>query len=520
MIVETPLSGAPVRVPASPLPGNADGRDPEFVLQFSSELAGEPMADNPKADTPDTGLPVESGPVGDSAGKDIERPDLDNDPGDSGLPFGTGLFSPSASGNRGSVGVTARDDGVPVQARAWPDAKAVPGATGLTVSQSGSVTMSGFTSFESSERRPETRAENDTVDRLGRPAAFGGSPFGAPSHSNRILKGGEHDLRKKIGVGGESDKAKPGPDGRLAVLQVEEAISDGRPGAQMAIAADRSARAFGGNMQGRNGVMALGSTSPDPDRESPFAARPADPWLRNNAIRGNGAQPTPPAQAASAGVAGQYPDLNGKGDGTAIANGSDPVLQSVRPTGPDRALPARPALFAVRSNTGHEETGEVAPLVSTLDPTPGGSENRIRSGYAPHTHRPATMAQTIVRQIAEALPRTVDAALEITLHPEELGRLRLTLSHLDGSGVLTVIADRPETLDLVRRHVALLSAEFAAQGFAHLDVSLGNERGAATERKDAAATRPGPQMPDETESGSPVARGSGTAACDTLDIRL
>ena len=111
--------------------------------------------------------------------------------------------------------------------------------------------------------------------------------------------------------------------------------------------------------------------------------------------------------------------------------------------------------------------------------------------------------------------------MEITLRPEELGRLRLTLSPGEGTaGVLTVIADRPETLELVRRHLALLVSEFAAQGFADLHVALGNDRGAAMQGQGGSAAQADDQATPDVTVDIPVPLGRPRMAADTLDIRL
>ncbi|MFD1510120.1 flagellar hook-length control protein FliK [Lacimonas salitolerans] len=128
------------------------------------------------------------------------------------------------------------------------------------------------------------------------------------------------------------------------------------------------------------------------------------------------------------------------------------------------------------------------------------------------------MGQQIARQIADAVPRNGDAALEITLHPEELGRLKLTLVSGEGVPVLHVLADRPDTMDLIRRHIDLLTREFAAQGFAGLDVALGQDRRAQGQsRGQSAASGPDAALTAADPAPTPrpaISQGGG------LDIRL
>jgi hypothetical protein len=123
--------------------------------------------------------------------------------------------------------------------------------------------------------------------------------------------------------------------------------------------------------------------------------------------------------------------------------------------------------------------------------------------------------------MADALPRVADTALEITLRPEELGRIRLTLVAAETGNVLHVAAERPETLELVRRNLGLLTQEFAAQGFGHLDVALGGRQDASpghvSSDADAEAQ---PAIPDsDTPANSRPDKGL-TRLGDTLDIRI
>ena len=80
------------------------------------------------------------------------------------------------------------------------------------------------------------------------------------------------------------------------------------------------------------------------------------------------------------------------------------------------------------------------------------------------THTPPAMAQSAAQQIAVALAnptRDTDAPLELALDPPELGRVRLQITELAGILTLTIHTERPETADLMRRHLDLLAQEFA-----------------------------------------------------------
>ena len=57
----------------------------------------------------------------------------------------------------------------------------------------------------------------------------------------------------------------------------------------------------------------------------------------------------------------------------------------------------------------------------------------------------------VAKQIAAALQTNGPGQTEIVLDPQELGRGSLSLSSADGSITVAIVADRPETMDLIRR---------------------------------------------------------------------
>ena len=74
---------------------------------------------------------------------------------------------------------------------------------------------------------------------------------------------------------------------------------------------------------------------------------------------------------------------------------------------------------------------------------------------------PATMAQ-----IADVIVAQRDGTTEITLNPHELGRVKVTISGDSSDLQVGLIVERPETLDLVRRHADLLVRELRDNGVA------------------------------------------------------
>ncbi len=84
-------------------------------------------------------------------------------------------------------------------------------------------------------------------------------------------------------------------------------------------------------------------------------------------------------------------------------------------------------------------------------------------------------ARQVANQIAIAITNTTSKTTEIALNPEELGRVRLSLSAADGAITLNVLAERAETQDLLRRHIDQLAQEFRALGYKSIAFSFGDQ---------------------------------------------
>jgi hypothetical protein len=84
----------------------------------------------------------------------------------------------------------------------------------------------------------------------------------------------------------------------------------------------------------------------------------------------------------------------------------------------------------------------------------------------------------IVTQLAGALIRNAQGATELALSPEELGRVRLRMepdaAH-PGRMVILISVERPETLELFRRHAGELADAIRAAGYSEADIGFGHE---------------------------------------------
>lgn len=141
---------------------------------------------------------------------------------------------------------------------------------------------------------------------------------------------------------------------------------------------------------------------------------------------------------------------------------------------------------------------QVSPLAHPLGE--GGPAVAVPSGAdeAPRT------ARHIARQVADQPVLRSGGAAELSLAPEELGQLRLRVEIEDGGLRILIEAARPDTADLMRRHVETLRQELRSEGLGSVSVSIGGggqERGgAAGQGRDPGpgrgATWPGLPVPD------------------------
>ncbi len=129
----------------------------------------------------------------------------------------------------------------------------------------------------------------------------------------------------------------------------------------------------------------------------------------------------------------------------------------------------------------------------------------------------------MTRQLAEVVQHMPSRPVEITLSPEELGRVRLSVSTSETGVVVNVLAERPETLDLLRRHVDQLSQEFQHLGYKDIAFSFA---GAETDA-DNDGESPGSEEQKDSPAGE-IDRADATAtqihlsagAAAGLDLRL
>ncbi len=93
--------------------------------------------------------------------------------------------------------------------------------------------------------------------------------------------------------------------------------------------------------------------------------------------------------------------------------------------------------------------------------SPAAESGRTAPAFAEHAPR-------VIETIAHAARALADRPVELVLNPEELGRLRMTLVPSDGGMTVQLTVERPETLELLRRHIDLLASDLRQAGYDRL----------------------------------------------------
>lgn len=132
------------------------------------------------------------------------------------------------------------------------------------------------------------------------------------------------------------------------------------------------------------------------------------------------------------------------------------------------------------------------------------------------TTAPAETARNAATQIAMAITNTPGKMTEIALNPEELGRVRLSLSASDGVISLNVLAERPETQELLRRHMDLLAQEFRQLGYTSISFTFGEQKGQAHAEEPVPDQAQEVEMEEDVEPSAILTKHPSTG----LDLRI
>src|SRR5690606_4615191 len=181
--------------------------------------------------------------------------------------------------------------------------------------------------------------------------------------------------------------------------------------------------------------------------------------------------PPPPAATVLAGLAGAGVDLPAAGSQSA-GHSHEPVEIPAAESTPESAEAAPAHTRAARPDEWPDVAVQTA-VAQFLDhgdappdtPAAPADPHNVRAaspqapGLAPAAVPPHQNDVAVRQQIVSALRTDGGGMVELRLAPEELGRVTMRLSMADDGLTLSIVAERAETLDLIRRNADQLTRD-------------------------------------------------------------
>ncbi len=148
------------------------------------------------------------------------------------------------------------------------------------------------------------------------------------------------------------------------------------------------------------------------------------------------------------------------------------------------------------------------------------TESTHRATDVPRQTPFSVSPRELTGQVAEAIKIVGDKVIDVQLSPKELGHIRLLMSHAEAGLMIAIHAERPETMELIRRHIDLLTQDLRIQGHQNINYSFADE-------KTGDQNRPSPRENQSLEQGvysekmNPVQNSHRTThQSEGLDLRL
>ncbi len=137
---------------------------------------------------------------------------------------------------------------------------------------------------------------------------------------------------------------------------------------------------------------------------------------------------------------------------------------------------------------------------------------------------PHDTARHIAAQLVVGVTKAGNGSTDIALDPVELGRVRMQMTTTDQTLTIVITAERPDTADLMRRHIDTLTQEFRDQGYRQVNVDIGerSDRGAPSGNAPKADGQIGAAAEPTETAARPAATLTRAAmpGSSTLDLRL
>ena len=158
---------------------------------------------------------------------------------------------------------------------------------------------------------------------------------------------------------------------------------------------------------------------------------------------------------------------------------------------------------------------EAEPVLAAVpDIKPVAEPARPNAAHIPAPQLPTETGVKVSHQVATALVQQRDQLTEITLDPPELGKVKFQMATTENTAQVVLSAERPETGDLLRRHVEQLARELADLGYSDVQFQFASDR-----QNQGGATPPDTVKADTTET-SETAPPTPMTVITGLDLRI
>lgn len=162
------------------------------------------------------------------------------------------------------------------------------------------------------------------------------------------------------------------------------------------------------------------------------------------------------------------------------------------------------------------EPKHVAESFHSTDPVGLGESKRHESQSLPALVNRPEVQRAVISQLSQVSLKP-DQPVELRLDPQELGQVRMVLTSQDQALTLVMSAERPETLDLMRRHIDQLARDFQELGYTDLKFSFEDSQTGSDPQN---SKQPKQRAAGEFTEPETVAQVLRLGATSGLDIRL
>ncbi|GGH27936.1 hypothetical protein GCM10010973_16520 [Cribrihabitans marinus] len=348
--------------------------------------------------------------------------------------------------------------------------------------------------------------DQDPEGDLVAPVAFGaGSADGLPSDAPERIAG--------VGAATEPVSQRRRPDLAFATGEQQGGSVEHRSGPLERTGADLRAR------EPANPVFQDGSVRREVQAAAPQSP-PSAPVSRIAlplAPEGDPERSAAKAGAELAEAVGTAPETSRRVPGEAISN-----VARTRPVPPERPAPetrnssaiAEPALEPdLRGDSAH---GAIADAPGMLEAGPRQIGSVAAAAAMPQAHAAET-ARSVAAQLSDAVQRRSEGRFELSLNPEELGRVQLSVRSTETGLVVTLLTERAETQELMRRHMDQLAEEFSRIGYGDVAFDFSGSGGDPSDRPREQGLS---AIPVADTGAVPAAERAANALHCGLDMRL